>query len=89
MRKAFKIEAENVLITGQPRNDFLFTNNFTLKNLLGISDDNKDKMILWMPTYRKSIKGDIRKQITTSCCSWNGNIFERQGDLITAGVSQC
>jgi len=61
MRKAFKIEAENVLITGQPRNDFLFTNNFTLKNLLGISDDNKDKMILWMPTYRKSIKGDIRK----------------------------
>ena len=61
MRKAFKIEAENVLITGQPRNDFLFTNNFTLKNLLGISYDNKDKMILWMPTYRKSIKGDIRK----------------------------
>ena len=59
LAKAFRVSEAEVLILGQIRNDFLFTNKFTIHNLF---DDNNfyTKTILWMPTYRKSIIGDIR-----------------------------
>ncbi|WP_299047413.1 CDP-glycerol glycerophosphotransferase family protein [uncultured Polaribacter sp.] len=61
MSKAFDIVKSKVLNTGQPRNDFLFEDKFKLSDLVtGINIDDYSKTILWMPTYRKSIKGDIR-----------------------------
>ena len=61
MSKAFLIEKENVLITGQPRNDFLLSKKYNLQDLVNKKSTDFDKTILWMPTYRKSIIGDIRK----------------------------
>lgn len=61
MSKAFLIEKENVLITGQPRNDFLLSKKYSLQDLVNKKSTDFDKTILWMPTYRKSIIGDIRK----------------------------
>lgn len=47
-------------ITGMPRNDLLLTSNGrqNLSNVLGIDIGNK-KVILYMPTYRHSIYGEI------------------------------
>jgi CDP-glycerol glycerophosphotransferase len=61
MSKAFLIKKENVLITGQPRNDFLLSKKYSLQDLVNKKNTDFDKTILWMPTYRKSIIGDIRK----------------------------
>ena len=58
MSKAFGIDNDQVLITGQPRNDLLFQkSNFLQK--LGISKEKYKKLFLWTPTYRKSIVGAI------------------------------
>jgi len=59
MSKAFGIKKEKVLITGQPRNDLLFKkdNHEKIKDILKVKNE---EIILWMPTYRKSIVGDIR-----------------------------
>lgn len=59
MSKAFNVPEENVLLTGQPRNDLLFKkdNHKKIKRILKIKDE---EIILYMPTYRKSIIGDIR-----------------------------
>jgi len=54
---AFGINQNNVLISGQPRNDLLFTKNNCLQQL---NIDTGNKIILWTPTYRQSIVGDIR-----------------------------
>jgi len=50
--KAFNLEKEKVIITGQPRCDFIFTNTNTLKRL-NIHKNNYKKIILWAPTFRK------------------------------------
>ncbi|MDC0249425.1 CDP-glycerol glycerophosphotransferase family protein [Flavobacteriales bacterium] len=55
---AFDIKKEDVVITGQPRCDDLLTTRFIIDKLPFLI--NKEKIIIWMPTYRKSIKGDIR-----------------------------
>lgn len=57
--KSFDIDRKNVLSIGQPRNDLLFRKNNSLKRL-GIEKVKYNKIFLWMPTYRTSIKGDIR-----------------------------
>lgn len=59
MASAFNQSSKKVLVTGQPRNDLLFekTNFFKKKK---IDRNNYDKVIIWMPTYRNSIVGDIR-----------------------------
>lgn len=59
MAKAFNISEQNVFVTGQPCNDLLFNSNNSLKRL-GIIKHNYHKVLIWMPTYRKSIIGDIR-----------------------------
>ncbi|WP_088324542.1 CDP-glycerol glycerophosphotransferase family protein [Polaribacter tangerinus] len=61
MSQAFLIKNDNVLITGQPRNDFILEKNFSLYNLTGEEKINFNKTVLWMPTYRKSKIGDLRK----------------------------
>lgn len=61
MHKSFKdIEIDHVLVTGQPRNDLLFEKSdfFTKRDI----DTKKYSSIgVWLPTYRCSIIGDIRK----------------------------
>ncbi|MDB1921692.1 CDP-glycerol glycerophosphotransferase family protein [Clostridium tertium] len=59
MQKAFGCEADKVLVTGQPRNDLLFSDENTLQKIIKTP---KNKVILWMPTYRKSSKGHIREE---------------------------
>lgn len=61
MSKAFLIKSENVVITGQPRNDLIFTKKHSLFDLVCKTHTDFDKTVLWMPTYRKSVIGDVRK----------------------------
>jgi CDP-glycerol glycerophosphotransferase (TagB/SpsB family) len=56
---------DKVLITGQPRNEFLFDEKATLNELFNPYDDQSKKTILWMPTYRKSDFGEIREDGTS------------------------
>ena len=60
MSKAFDLGLENVINSGQPRNDFIFSNKFSLLDLINKQKKDFEKVILWMPTYRKSIIGDVR-----------------------------
>lgn len=54
-----------VLITGQPRNEFLFDEKASLNTLFSSTDNENKKTILWMPTYRKSDVGEIREDGTS------------------------
>lgn len=61
MAKSFKnIPIENVLLTGQPRNDMLFERCDFFKKR-GIDTTEFRNIGVWLPTYRKSIIGDIRE----------------------------
>lgn len=59
MAEAFDTTNERVLVTGQPRCDSLFekTDWFEIVN---INPAKYSRIGMWMPTYRKSICGDIR-----------------------------
>lgn len=59
MAKAFDIPESSVYVTGQPCADALVTNNNVLIRF-GICKRDFRKIIVWMPTYRKSVIGDIR-----------------------------
>jgi len=66
MGKAFQLKNKKVLVTGQPRNDFLFTKKYSLSDIVNVSSNNLKKTILWMPTYRKSKIGEIRNDGETN-----------------------
>lgn len=56
VNKSIKVDPENFVITGSPRNDFLFNENISralLLKLLG-KEDNGQKFIFFMPTFRKA-----------------------------------
>jgi len=57
--KAFKLSEENISILGQPRNDLLFQQSHFFKKLK-IKQSLFAKTVMWMPTYLKSVIGDIR-----------------------------
>lgn len=57
--QAFHCPPQRCLITGLPRNDLLF--NPPPLSVLLPDIPVPDKMVLWMPTYRKSVVGDIRE----------------------------
>lgn len=59
MGKAFGLRGKDVWITGQPCNDVLFEQTDALLRL-GIQREKYEKIIIWMPTYRTSIVGEIR-----------------------------
>ena len=59
LAKAFRVNKNSVLVTGQPRNDLLITNTGGILHKFGIKDNYKN-IFMWMPTYRRSIFGDIR-----------------------------
>lgn len=54
IEKAFGLDSDHVLITGEPRNDYLFEDEKKqIIQKLGI--DNKDKkIVIWMPTWRQN-----------------------------------
>lgn len=55
-KNAFGCNYEQLLISEQPRNYFLFKKNNVI-NKLGIQKENYNKVILWMPTFRISKDG--------------------------------
>lgn len=50
---------KEILITGLPRNDHLFTPRDEVFSKLRI--ENSQRLIAWLPTYRKSVRGEIRR----------------------------
>ncbi len=61
-----------VLPLGLPRNDRLFSQRSEVMKKLGIACEKR--LIAWLPTYRKSIRGDLR----TDGLEF-GNVFEMPG----------
>lgn len=59
MAEAFAFDKSKVLITGQPRCDLLFEQSDWFDSV-GINPTIYSKIGIWLPTYRKSIIGDIR-----------------------------
>ena len=59
MAEAFGMKEKDILIVGQPRNDLMFK-KYNCLSKLGVNCYNGMKIILWTPTYRQSIIGDIR-----------------------------
>lgn len=60
MARSIGINREKVLISGQPCTDILFRKSSVIERL-GIKRIETEKLILWLPTYRKSIVGAIRE----------------------------
>jgi CDP-glycerol glycerophosphotransferase (TagB/SpsB family) len=58
-----------VIDTGLPRNDRLFLDPESTLHQLGIPDHHK--LVTWLPTYRRSVRGEFRSDGTEY-----GNIFE-------------
>ncbi len=57
-RQAFYCSDEQIIVCGQPRNDFLFSeDNDDILKRLGIIKEKYAKIILWMPTFRISKDG--------------------------------
>lgn len=61
--RAFGVAESSVLISGYPRNDILLrskTDKNSIKQKIGEKLDSFKKIIIWLPTYRKSVIGEIR-----------------------------
>jgi CDP-glycerol glycerophosphotransferase (TagB/SpsB family) len=59
----------DVLSSGLPRNDRLFSNRSKVFEKLGLKDDQR--LLAWLPTYRKSVRGLPRTDGVEA-----GNVFE-------------
>jgi CDP-glycerol glycerophosphotransferase (TagB/SpsB family) len=62
--EAFGVKQEDVFICGYPRNDILINSKRKkelFKKKISQVLNSFGKMIVWLPTYRKSVKGDIRQ----------------------------
>ena len=79
MHKSFEdVDIDNVLLTGQPRNDLMFLPTPFFGNR-GIDRTAYRSIGIWLPTYRQSIIGDIRKD---GIFNDNGISFLSLDDLI-------
>lgn len=61
--EAFGVNESDVYISGYPRNDALLRTKNNKNNIIrkiGEGFETFDKVIIWLPTYRKSVRGDIR-----------------------------
>ena len=68
---------ENTLVTGLPRNDRLLAAGHGFWERLGLTAAIADKKIIgWLPTYRKSVTGEIRSDGLDP-----GNVFGMEGIL--------
>lgn len=52
LSNAFGVSKDNVIVSGEPRNDFMFDNNIKILEQLNVERSDYDKIIIWMPTYR-------------------------------------
>lgn len=77
MSKAFATSMERVLVIGQPRCDLLFEKTDWFDNI-NIDTSNYHRIGMWMPTYRKSICGDIR---IDGCYNEYGVSFLSENDM--------
>jgi len=60
LSRVFGMPKEKVLITGSPRNDLLNVEDpQEMWRRAGIDRSNYDKVFVWLPTYRKSVVGDL------------------------------
>lgn len=66
---------ENILVTGLPRNDRLFSDSVVIRRQLNLPQFNaSSQTIAWLPTYRQSVRGEIRLDGVDS-----NNVFEMPG----------
>lgn len=61
MMEAFNCSQDQVLISGQPRNDELFVDN-NVKEIFNLGDYKK--IIVWLPTFRTSTRLNLRNQLS-------------------------
>ena len=54
MSYAFNIPQKDILVTGEPRNDYFYGFNKSILSKILPDSENFLKIIFWMPTYRKS-----------------------------------
>lgn len=62
--KAFGIPASSVVVSGYPRNDILLRSKHDkheIRNKISSEFNSYDKILIWMPTYRKSVVGVFRQ----------------------------
>ena len=78
--KSFGCKENQLLISGFPRNDFLFTDNKLLLQKLNVDGVFKSK-ILWMPTFRVSINGRYHDGVAR-VNNWDLPLFDSVKDLI-------
>ncbi|MBC7119366.1 MAG: CDP-glycerol glycerophosphotransferase family protein [Methanobacteriaceae archaeon] len=60
----FNQDPRRIFVTGQPRNDKLFKNSNSLERLLNINLNDYKKIILFLPTFRRSTK-EINGELTS------------------------
>lgn len=77
--QSFDCTKEQILINGFPRNDYLFHPNKISMNKLGVVT-NHEKMILWMPTFRKSTGGRYSDSSIVSA-DWDLPLFVNLKDI--------
>src|SRR5699024_8393503 len=53
IKKSFNATEKQCLVLGYPRNDMIFEGKEVL-NKIGIQKENYEKIILWMPTWRRN-----------------------------------
>ncbi len=58
MAESFGLPMDRVVITGQPCNDLLFRSD-RVSDKLKIQKKSGEKILIWMPTYRKSVVGAL------------------------------
>lgn len=61
--EAFGVPESKVYVSGYPRNDILLrakADKYNLLSKIGEDIESFDKIVIWLPTYRKSVHGDIR-----------------------------
>ncbi|MBR6692007.1 MAG: CDP-glycerol glycerophosphotransferase family protein [Bacteroidaceae bacterium] len=86
MSKSFAgIDTSHVLLTGQPRNDLLFSPTPFFGNR-GIDTTAYRSIGIWLPTYRQSIVGDIRND---GVYNGNGISFLKMEDLERLNTHLC
>lgn len=88
--KAYGVPEKLVLSLGSPRNDTLFEFHHVLEKL-GVDRQAYQKVILWMPTYRISVVGEIRQDgsvedsglplLSTKDLEDFNNFLKQNGDL--------
>ena len=90
LAKAFGVTQDDILITGQTRNDFLLERKFSIHELFDDSNPY-NKTILWMPTFRKSVVGDSRidGEIDGENDFFNESSLTRINALLKTSNSMC